>query len=403
MDEKDNQMPLFEDNPDNVSDHGNQDQNDLDLLISTTIEKKDTNSFIDSFEDLKRNCIDKNECVKNIYQRWIRLYMDSGFDDEKKTIFKDISFTISNDGLCYFCSKNHCPSGKKMSKSLKKVKKGNGKIVKFIDLVYNTCSCSNLNHEPIDSSQTAKTSNINPTKSYLEDQIVSEIIESYKTSNDFDELCNKSKQYQNDPKKILKIFNGIFYASVLKYLNSESENINLQDGLKFFKEFKVLERGPNSELKTTALLTFYLLFLINTNFHIFLVRGKERKMLYELSPSDFLFYSYAKKKKNFLKNNFINVFFEKGISRDYLCQFFCQIIKKSQKDNEKVNFFFENCFLTNSSLKCDENKSKTFELEFSYDSLNAAYLLNDTNLIEIFDDFMENRIDQIKSDSLYIN
>ena len=119
MDEKnDIEMPLYPDNPDNVSENDGQDQNSLDLLISTTFKRDDT-TFIDSFDKLKGDCLNKSQCVNNIYQRWIKLYMDSGFDDKKKTKFEDISFSISNKGFCEFCSNNNCEPEKSDSKGKK--------------------------------------------------------------------------------------------------------------------------------------------------------------------------------------------------------------------------------------------------------------------------------------------
>ena len=142
-----------------------------------------------------------------------------------------------------------------------------------------------------------------------------------------------------------------------------------------------------------------------------LFRSIRRNILYETTASDFLFYSYIKKKKNILENENVEKIFKNVNLHQLNDSFFDEIeefnkfIKESEdsQDYNPINFLYENCFFNYEYFQQNSNKPKVQELRFVKKSFNAAACINENNLIEIFDGFMTEKKKNDYEKLLYIN
>ena len=377
-----------------------------DIITSQIAEPNIINIYPqdDSFSKLENDMQKHSCCLKGVYKRWVKLNIENKItnpiNEVKLTLYKNNKLLI-----CEYC-KNKC-----VPKSKKKLKT---QIINLTELMHNSCECNNFEeHRQIGEPRKSLVEMYTRTLSTHESNEITRIADVYLEKEDLKFLEEEMGKINNES-ILLGVFNEIFFKAAIKMFKERFEKKKfyvkpiIEDGIKIFEKFKFNYTKTNSKLKNKALLTYYLLVLLEGNYYIFSI---ERNILYETTASDFLFYSYIKKKKNILENEKVEKIF-KNVNLHQLNDSFFDEIEKFNKfkktavvseDYHPINFFYENCFFNYEYFQQNSNKPKVQELQFKDNSFNAAACINENNLLEIFDDFMAEKNKNDKEKLLFIN
>ena len=354
----------------------------------------------DSFSKLVKDIQKNSCCIKDIYKRWVKINMENQITNPTNEIKLNL-YKINKLFICEYCKNNCLPKSKLKPKT-----------INLNMLMHNTCKCGE--HHQISARRLSVIEKRPKQVNTLESNEIMRIAEEFLEKGNFIKYLEEEMGKIKDNESILLgVFNEIFYKAVINIIKeySKKKKLNVKPiidyGIKIFEKFELdkIKTFSESELKNQALLAYYLLVLLEENYNIFSI---ERNILYEATSSDFLFYSYVKKKKNILENEKLEKVFKNVKLQELNNYFFYEIDKFNVNDvlskyYYPINFFCENCFFGYEYFQKNENKSKAQELKFLGKSFNAADCINENNLIEIFDDFMVAKDKKVNQKLLYIN
>ena len=373
--------PLFENYYDN------QEISDSDIDIETD----------ETFETLKQEFLEPTTCIRNVYRKYFNLFTREGLSiyvQNKKFIEeKNITLYKAKKNKLYICKycKSEC--------SINRGQKFKSKELSIKDLAKIICQCPNDDFRYLDREE--KKNDLGTVLLRTKSIFPHEVRRIYDKFYELDSneranwLNNEFERVKKNQDLQLDIFINIFFDKVNQYFEVEkglgiSTLLNL--GIEIFIKFKLYETRNDTDLKKRAFLTFFLMLLIKNNSSIFSIN---RNILYESVPSDFLFYTYAYKKRKIFKNNEVKENLTKCnlFLRQMFDYFFSDEthfnLGRETNSYDPVDFLIENAFFVNDYFSSNSEKTKFHFLNLREQSVNSQTSINANNIIVIFDEFLK--------------
>ena len=248
----------------------------------------------DTFETLKKDIIEPNCCLKELYKRWLTLYSAYGvaINCEYKDVIEKDKFIIMYKGkfykdskynavyICKWC-KDHCELNKNYQMNTK-----DEHCFSLKDLNSVTCDCPNheytiIGEENVDEECTLfrkKSIHVNKaerTAEEYENQDPKEKREWVRKKfeefyNDWSSSSGKEKEEKEDV--LLECFNAIFFQKVVQFF-TENKCAGISSTIKYgqeiFNDFGLYKLSNDKEAKQRASLTYYLILIILNHYSIF--------------------------------------------------------------------------------------------------------------------------------------